>query len=88
MRRRELVSDALCDERSVELGLFDLLDVELDVGVLRQPPRYLRRRSASGAASADHDAGTGGVDVDSAVGQRVRSISIRLTAAASSCDVR
>src|SRR6202022_2215700 len=53
---RELVGDALGDEGGVELGLLDLLDVEVDLrvaGDLEQPgPEPV----GLGAAAADHDA--------------------------------
>src|SRR6185503_10915663 len=60
----ELVGHALRDERRVELGLLDLLDVEVDLrvaGDLQQP-----RTEAVGLrpATADHDAGPRGVHVD------------------------
>ena len=60
----QLIGDALRDERGVELGLLDLLDVQLDLvvaGDLREPGT---KAIGLGAAAADDDAGTSGVHVD------------------------
>src|SRR5262249_1537865 len=60
----ELAGDALGGQGGVELGLLDLLDVELHLlvaGDLRETGPQL---VGLGAAAADHDAGSGGVDVD------------------------
>src|SRR4051794_13710020 len=60
----QLVGDALGDQGGVELGLLDLLDVELDLGVAGDVGQLGPQPVGFGAAAADHDAGAGGVDVD------------------------
>src|SRR6202046_4979529 len=61
----ELVTDALGDQRGVELGLLDLLNVELNpVLQTRELLEVLLQAVGLGAAAADDDAGGGGVDVD------------------------
>src|SRR5579875_1619632 len=61
----ELVADALCDERGVELGLLDLLDVELDPVVeAGELLELLLQAVGLRAAPADDDPRTCGVDVD------------------------
>ena len=60
----ELVGDALGDQRGVELGLLDLLDVELDLVVAGDLGEPGAQAVGLGAAAADDDAGTGGVHVD------------------------
>src|SRR5690606_10662019 len=60
----ELVGDTLRDQRRVELGLLDLLDVELHpvvAGDLRQPGT---EAIGLAAAATDDDAGARGVHVD------------------------
>src|SRR5450759_1570113 len=60
----ELVGDALGDQGRVELGLLDLLDVELDLGVAGDLVEALAQAVRFGAAAADDDSWTRGVDVD------------------------
>ena len=60
----ELVGDALRDERGVELGLLDLLDVEVDLRVAGDLEQPGAQAVGLGAAATDHDARTRGVDVD------------------------
>ena len=60
----ELVGDALGDQRGVELGLLDLLDVELDLVVAGDLGEPGAQAVGLGAAATDDDAGTGGVHVD------------------------
>ena len=60
----QLVGDALGDEGGVELGLLDLLDVELDLGVAGDLGQLGAQAVGLGAAAADDDARAGGVDVD------------------------
>ena len=60
----ELVGDALGDQRGVELGLLDLLDVELDLVVAGDLGEPGAQAVGLGATAADDDAGTGGVHVD------------------------
>ena len=60
----ELIGHTLSDERGVELGLLDLLDVELDLVVPGDLGEPGTEAVGLGAATADHDARTGGVDVD------------------------
>src|SRR5262249_1657648 len=60
----QLVGDALRDEGGVELGSLDLDDVQLHLvvaGDLGEPGAQL---VGLGATATDHDARTGGVDVD------------------------
>ena len=64
IRRCELVGDALRDQRRVELGLLDLLDVELHVGVVGDAAELAAEPVGLGAAAADDDARTGRVHVD------------------------
>ena len=63
-RPGELVGDALRDQRRVELGLLDLLDVEVDLRVAGDLGEVGTQPVGFGAAPADHDAGARGVDVD------------------------
>ena len=60
----ELVGDALGDQGGVELGLLDLLDVELDLVVAGDLGEAAAEAVGLGATAADDDAGAGGVDVD------------------------
>ena len=60
----ELVGDALRDQRGVELGLLDLLDVELDLVVAGDLGQPGAQAVGLRAAAADDDAGAGGVHVD------------------------
>ena len=60
----ELVGDALGDERGVELGLLDLLDVELHLVVAGDLGEPGAQPVGLGATATDDDARTGGVDVD------------------------
>ena len=60
----ELVGDTLGDQRGVELGLLDLLDVELDLVVARDLGEPAAKPIGFGAATTDDDAGAGRVDVD------------------------
>ncbi len=60
----ELVGDALGDQRGVELGLLDLLDVELDLGVAGDLGEPGAEAVGLGATATDDDARAGGVDVD------------------------
>ncbi len=53
---RELVGDALRDEGGVELGLLDLLDVEVDLRVAGDLEQAGPEPVGLGAAAADHDA--------------------------------
>ena len=59
----ELLGDGLGHEHGVELGTLDLDDVHLDV-LLGHRVELFAQRVDLGAALADHDARTGGVDVD------------------------
>ena len=54
---RELVGDPLRDQRGVELGLLDLLDVQLHVGVLRDAGKLPAETVCLGTTTADDDAG-------------------------------
>ena len=60
----ELVGDTLSNQRSVEFGLLDLLDVELHLGVARDLGEPGAEAVGLAATAADHDAGTCGVHVD------------------------
>ena len=60
----ELVGDTLRDERGVELGLLDLLDVEVDLRVAGDLEQPGAQAVGLGAAAADHDARARGVHVD------------------------
>ena len=60
----ELVGDTLGDQRGVELGLLDLLDVELDLGVAGDLGEPGAEAIGLGATATDDDARTGGVHVD------------------------
>src|SRR3954471_4890072 len=60
----ELVGDTLRDQRGVELGLLDLLDVELDLRVARDLEQPGPQAVGLGAAATDDDAGARGVEVD------------------------
>ena len=60
----ELVGDALREQHRVDLGLLDLLDVELDLRVAADLAQTLAQALGLGAAPADDDAGTRGVHVD------------------------
>ena len=59
----ELLGDALRDELSVDLGVLDLEDVQLDL-LAGQLLEVAADAVGLGAAAADDDARTGGVDVD------------------------
>src|SRR5262249_20848118 len=61
---RQLVGDALGDERGVELRLLDLLDVEVDLGVARDLQQTGAQAVGLGAAAPDHDPRPRGVHVD------------------------
>ena len=62
---QQLVADPLGDERGVELGLLDLLDVERDLVLLAGDLlEVLLQALGLGAAATDHDARAGRVDVD------------------------
>ena len=61
---RQLVGDALRHQGRVQLGLLDLLDVELDLWVLGDLGQLGSQPVGFRPAPADHDAGPGGVDVD------------------------
>ena len=63
-RPGELVGDTLRDQRRVELGLLDLLDVEVDARVAGDLEQTGAQPLGLGAAPADDDAGTRGVHVD------------------------
>ena len=60
----ELVGDALGDQRGVELGLLDLLDVQLDLGVAGHLGEVGAELVGLGAPATDDDARTCGVHVD------------------------
>ena len=60
----ELVGDALGDEGGVELGLLDLLDVELHLGVAGDLGQPAAQAVGLGASAPDHDARARGVHVD------------------------
>jgi hypothetical protein len=60
----QLIGHALGDEVGVELGLLDLLDVELDLRIAGDLEQALAEAVGLHAAAADDDAGTGRVDVD------------------------
>jgi hypothetical protein len=60
----ELVGDTLRDERGVELGLVDLLDVEVDLRVAGDLEQTLAQAVGLGAPATDDDARARGVDVD------------------------
>jgi hypothetical protein len=60
----QLVGDALGDQGSIELGLLDLLDVQLHLRVAGDLGELLAELVGHGAAATDHDARTGGVHVD------------------------
>src|SRR2546423_7029082 len=59
----QLVGHALGDEVGVELGLLDLLDVQLDLRIARDLVQPLAEAVGLDAATADDDAGAGGVGV-------------------------
>ena len=59
----QLLGDVGRDEDGVELGLADLLDLQLDLA-RGQPADLLAQRLDVGAALADDDARLGGVDGD------------------------
>ena len=61
---RELIGDTLRDQGRVELGLLDLLNVELDLGIARDLVETLAEPVGLGAAAADHDSRARGVHVD------------------------
>src|SRR5215207_8816159 len=61
---RQLVGHALGDQRRVELGLLDLLDVELDLGIAGDLGQAGAQPVGLAASTADHDARAGRVDVD------------------------
>ena len=60
----ELVGDTLRDEGGVELGLLDLLDVELHLGVAGDLGEAGTEAVGLGTTATDDDARTGGVHVD------------------------
>src|SRR4029450_13012904 len=60
----ELIRDALRDELCVELGLLDLLDVELDLVVTGDLREASAQAVGLGAAATDDDAGARRVHVD------------------------
>src|SRR5262249_24087107 len=60
----QLVGDALREQHRVDLGLLDLLDVELDLRVAADLAQPLAKALGLGATAADDDAGTRGVHVD------------------------
>src|SRR6478736_3713113 len=60
----ELVGDTLRDEGGVELGLLDLLDVEVDLRVARDLEQPGAQAVGLRTTTADHDARTRGVHVD------------------------
>src|SRR4029450_5304992 len=60
----ELVGHALGDEGGVELGLLDLLDVELDLGVAGDLGQPGPQAVGLAAPAPDDDARAGGVHVD------------------------
>src|ERR671916_542659 len=60
----ELVGDALGDQRSVELGLLDLLDVELHLGVAGDLGQAATQAVGLAAPAPDDDARARGVHVD------------------------
>src|SRR5690606_20781220 len=59
----ELIGDAPGQQRGVEVGILDFVDVELH-GTSREVLEPGPQALGLGAASADHHAGSGGVDVD------------------------
>jgi hypothetical protein len=61
---RELVGDTLRDQRCVELGRLDLDDVQLHLRVARDLCEQGAELVGLCAATTDHDARAGGVDVD------------------------
>src|SRR4029453_12485789 len=60
----QLVGHTLCDQRGVELGLLDLLDVELHLGVAGDLGQPGRQAVGLGPPAPDHDARPRGVHVD------------------------
>ena len=60
----ELLGDRLGDQLGVELGALDLVDVDLDGWPVSRVDELAAQRVDLGAGLADHDARTGGVDVD------------------------
>ena len=60
----ELVGDALREQHRVDLGLLDLLDVELDLRVAADLAQSFAQALGLRAAATDHDARTRGVHVD------------------------
>src|SRR5680860_124944 len=60
----ELVGNALRDEACLELGLLDLLDVEVDLGVTGDLQQTGAQAIGLRTTAADHDAGSRGVDID------------------------
>src|SRR5688572_20018394 len=60
----ELIGNALCDQRRVELGLLDLLDVELHAIVASDLGEALSHAIGFGASAADDDARARGMHVD------------------------
>src|SRR4029079_405526 len=60
----ELVGDTLREQHRVDLGLLDLLDVELDLRVAADLAQALAQTLGLRAAPTDHDAGARGVHVD------------------------
>src|SRR5947207_2573572 len=60
----ELVGHALGDEGGIELGLLDLLDVELHLRVAGDLGQPVAQPVSLRSPPADHDAGTRGVHID------------------------
>ena len=83
----ELVGDALGDQGGVELGLLDLLDVELDLGVAGDLGQPAPEAVGLGAPAPDDDA-RAAVCTSIRRRSRVRSISTRLMAAWGSSLIR
>src|SRR5205807_6406344 len=61
---RELVAHGLGNESGIELGLLDLLDVQLDLDVVGDLGQVGAQPVGLGAPASDHDARPCGVDVD------------------------
>src|SRR5262249_35580777 len=60
----QLVGNALREQHRVDLGLLDLLDVELDLRVAADLAQTFTQALGLRAAPPDDDARTGGVHVD------------------------
>ena len=63
-RPAKLVGNTLGNERSVELGLLDLLDIELNLVVAGHAGKFGTKAVSLGATTTDDDAGTSSVHVD------------------------